>query len=516
MTGFRLVAVFLVAMCVAVSAFAQAPPTDPPPSPEDAAGQVKLPKLEEVPKPSTEELLRGPARDWAILLTDEVIVGEPIAPRPNTLEQLETAFKAKEKERRGKTGAELETFKRELDDLRYVNIVLPGPPTLEVRVLRNKVAKIIHHEDHMLMRVDDLLKEKNIELANELLIQLQRQWPDWPGLAERMHAFLFTDASERLAAGDAEACLMLAGELKIQKADYPGLAELAGQATEKLVKAAQEAGDHVRARYYLMRLDDLFAGHPVFQQLSQGYATQAQSLMNEAVAAGKAGKFAEAATLASDSVRAWPRLPALKAPHKAATERYQRLTVGVLRLPGEPKATPFPSEADVRAQRLIQFNLFEIDDYRGGVPHYRTTYLDEWEPFDLGRRMKFSLSQTRQPWEAQPPVDATKFVAGLMDALDPASAAYDERLASYLKSVTLSSPSEFEVTFSRVPVRIESVMRTSPLDSLERPATVSPEGKLKAVSFEGAASAKPDVVGGFPVAAADAKQVVFRRARLEP
>jgi len=489
-----------------------APPATPP-SPEEAAGLVALPKIQDVPYPSTEELLRGQARDWTILLTEEVIVSESIAPRPATLEQLEAAFKAKEKERRGKTGEELETFKRELDDLRYVNLILPGPPPLDVRVLRNKITRIIHHEDHMLLRVDTLLQEKNIELANELLTQLQRQWPDWPGLAERLQAFLFADASERLATGDAEACLMLAAELKSRKADYPGLAELAGRATEQLVRSAQEAGDHIRARYYLMRLDDLFTGHPVFLQLSQGYATQAQALMNDAVAQGKAGKFAEAATLATEAVKAWPRLAALKAPHKAATERYQRLVVGVVRLPGAPKATPFPSEADVRADRLVRHRLFEIDDYRGGVSHYRTAYLDEWEPFDLGRRMKFSLSQTRQPWEAQPAANATQIVAGLTDALDPTSPAHDERLSSYLKSVTLSSPSEFEVTFARVPVRIESVMRATPLSAAP---LMAGDGALKPVAFEKEADASTSLPGGFPLVSADEKQVMFRRAIPEP
>ncbi len=234
--------------------------------------------------------------------------------------------------------------------------------------------------------------------------------------------------------------------------------------------------------------------------------------MSQAVAAGKAGQFAEAATYASNAVKAWPRLPALKAPHKSATERYQRLTVGVVRLPGGPRATPFETEADVRARRLTRFGLFEIDDYRGGVPHFRTSYLDEWEPFDLGRRMKFSLSQTRQPWEAQPQTDATKIVSGLSDALDSTSPAFDERLASYLQSVTLASPSEFEVTFRRVPVRIESVMRSIPLG----PAADVPvaDRGLSPVSVTG--NSLPAEPGGFPLVSMDDRQAVYRRARLEP
>ncbi len=227
----------------------QNPPAAAPPmplSPEEMAAQVTLPKLQDLPPRSTEDLLLGAPLDWVVLLGDEVIVAEPISPRPNTLDQLEAAFRAKEKERRGKTGAELEAWKKELDDLKFVNVILPGPPPLEVRVARPKVVKIIHHEDHMLLRVDELLKEKNIELANELLISLKRQWPDWPGLAERMQAFLFTDAMDRLERGDAEACLMLAAELKSQKADYPGLSELAGgrliNSSERLRRRATTFG----------------------------------------------------------------------------------------------------------------------------------------------------------------------------------------------------------------------------------------------------------------------------------
>ncbi len=44
---------------------------------------------------------------------------------------------------------------------------------------------------------------------------------------------------------------------------------------------------------------------------------------------------AEAATLASEAVKAWPRLPALKAPHKMATERFQRIAVGVVAPTGD-------------------------------------------------------------------------------------------------------------------------------------------------------------------------------------
>jgi ABC-type transport system substrate-binding protein len=130
--------------------------------------------------------------------------------------------------------------------------------------------------------------------------------------------------------------------------------------------------------------------------------------------------------------------------------------------------------------------------------------------------MKFSLSQTRQPWEAQPRADATQFVAGLSEAIDPASPAFDERLASYLKSVTLSSPSEFEVTFARVPVRIESAMRSVPLAGQSAPPAVANDSKLKSVAFTGPGSDSAELKGGFPLVSVDDRQAVFRRAIAEP
>jgi ABC-type transport system substrate-binding protein len=516
----------LVAM-VAVTAGSFAPAQDEPPPPdqppagdqatppadENDPGSVTLPKLEDLPPPTLEDLLNGPGRDWVVLLDGKVIVSEPIIPRPNTLEQLETMSKAMEKERRGKTGDALERFKKELDDLKYVNVILPGPPAREFRVPRTKVSKIIHHEDHVIAKIDSLLAEKNIETANELLVRFERQWPDWPGIKDRRYLLIFDDASARMDNGDPESALVLLEELHTQlqegdamkKVEYPGLDDLAGRAVEALVNQASQDNDPSRGRHFLMRLTTISPGNPVIERLAGNYIAQANELMNQSKAATQAGKHAEAATLADKAVEMWPPLVALKAPQKAAFERYQRLRVGVTRLNGSPKATPFDAEAEVRGRKISENRLFEVDDFRGGIPHYRTSYLDEWEPFDLGKRMRFTLTQTRQPWEAQPPLDAVIVASLLQQQFDPQSPTYDERLSSVVGSVTVESPLEFSLTFKRVPPRIEPVLRTATSGASMTSVTSADGGETQNLP-----------TGGFPIAESTATDVVYRRLRPEP
>ncbi|MBX3443605.1 MAG: hypothetical protein KF774_14455 [Planctomyces sp.] len=485
---------------------------------------ITLPRLQDLEPPTLEALLNGMPLDWVVLSSGEVVISEPVTPRPDTLNKLELAFREKEKERRGKTGAAFEQWKREFEDLRFLYVNMPGPPAQEFRIARVKVSQIIYHEDHILSRIDALLAEGNIETANELLVRFERQWPDWPGLPERRQALLLTDARLRLSQGSPESALVLCEELHVQNPEFPGLSELAGQAAEQLILAAQMASDPLQARHFLMRLNRMFANHPVFTRLSASYAARATELMNQSAAATRNGDHPLAATLAEEAVQVWPPLVNLRPGHKAATERYQRLRVGVVRLPGSPKATPFDGEAELRGRRLSDHRLFEVDSFRGGIPHYRTSYLDEWEPFDLGRRMRFTLTQTRQPWEAQPPLDASVLGDVLLSQLDPASVDFDERLSAYIRTVTVESPFEFSLTFSRVPARVEPILRNATARRSSRPIEGQPavadspdadvEG-LQPVAFESTATAEL-LSGGFPVVSSEEGRTVYRRLRLEP
>ena len=75
----------------------------------------------------------------------------------------------------------------------------------------------------------------------------------------------------------------------------------------------------------------------------------------------------------------------LQAAHNALTTRYQTLNVGVVELPGEPSPYFLPTDADLREHYLTHPWLFEVADVLEKAA-FRSSYFEEWEPLDLGRR----------------------------------------------------------------------------------------------------------------------------------
>lgn len=476
-------------------------PTEPAePAPAEAADDETLPKLADMQVPSAEELLTGRPHDWVVLKNSDVIVCEPVVPRPDTLAKRAAEVEAKMAERRGKTGEELDRIQMELEELRYLVITLPSETeSPEYRIEIQKIDHIVHSEDLALQRIDALIKEGTLDIAFELLLRLERTWPDWPGIAQRHNDLLFADGNKRLAAGQAESALVPLVELHGRDPDYAGLSDAIGTAEDQLISAALAAEDLRRARHFLFQLDGLYSGHAVFQQHASALAAKAAEKLDAAAQARQQGDHAGAADLAEQAASIWPRTPNLMARFKPFVERYQRLRVGVVHLAGEPNRSHYPSEAEIRAEHLRQVPIFELDRYRNGTIYYRTRYFDEWEPFDLGRRLKITLRQTRQPWETQPVLDAPSTALLIEARIDPARTEYDERLAGYIESVRVLSPVELEIRFHRVPARVEPL-----LDDLAPHLAAAESGG------EGAAG------GGFqPVEAAE-DHVVYRRAQPEP
>ena len=101
--------------------------------------------------------------------------------------------------------------------------------------------------------------------------------------------------------------------------------------------------------------------------------------------------------------------------------------------------------------------MFEVE-HSDDSPHFRSRLFEQWEPTDLGRRVRFTLRQHRSAWESQPVVTASSIMSSFAARLDPGNSLYDERLAGFVSSVAVISPFEFELQFHRVPPRIESLL----------------------------------------------------------
>ncbi|MGH7202811.1 MAG: tetratricopeptide repeat protein, partial [Planctomycetaceae bacterium] len=356
----------LILLCGAL-AVAQDVPNSPPdaaaqPMPandEEPAEEPKLPKLSEMKVPTAEELLQGKPLDWIVLKgTEEVIVTLPVYPRPNTLARMEQAIEESKDWPRPNSPEALEEFKQKREDLFYLNLILPdGGENPEYRLHMKHVDRIILHEDQMLLRVDEFVKEGKLRQAFELLFLLARREPDWPGLAERQNDILFAEARRAFEQGRLESALLHVTTLHGRDPQYAGLSETLGEAGEALMSRAVEQEDFREARHFLERVRRLEPGHPVVAKWDADLLARAQSLIAAAEEQSSGGDHAAAAEAVTRAARVWPQTPGLRDVHRRLTGRWQELRVGVVDLPGGPTACPVAAPADERQRRLVESSL---------------------------------------------------------------------------------------------------------------------------------------------------------------
>lgn len=428
---------------------------------QDEPDDDKLPKFEDMEIPTVKQLLLEPPKDWVRLKkTDEVIVCEPVYPRPNTLAKME---KQREELSRNRPvgGKALEDWRKKRFELNFLAVVLPeGGATPEFRLETDDIEEIIYHEELLLRRVDLLIKDGEQRKAFELLYQLERRLPDWPGIEDRKNYLLFMQAEGYRKKQQLESALVFFEQLHERKPDYPELKTRLGEVTDALTKTAIDAADFRQGRHFIGRLRRREPEHAIVKKWKTDLTTRATKVMDQAKSATGDGKHDLAATLAKDSISIWPNAPALRSDYITAWRRFQRLHVGTMQLAGQPTEFFLPTAADQREKHLTRTELFSVSQSQGR-PRYNSRYIEQWEPEDLGRRAVFHLRTGRFSWEARPPATATDIVNTFDQLLDPNHELYDERLASYLESIAVKTPNKLEVSFSRVPLRTEALLNYS-------------------------------------------------------
>jgi ABC-type oligopeptide transport system substrate-binding subunit len=299
---------------------------------------------------------------------------------------------------------------------------------------------------------------------------------------------------------------MVLEELARRQPAYNGLANLAIRAVEPQITTALRGEDYRGARYFLGRLQAIAPGTPLYKDFVAEMSQRSAAILARAKEAQAQGKHSEAVALVNESARIWPDTAGLVAAHKAIVERYQQVLVGVTTAAGRPTAYPFESVAEARRRSLTEIPLFEPYAFEGGAARYRTRFFDEWIPSDLGRTTRFTLRQTRQPWESQPVLLAWAVADRLRERLDPAHPRYDERLAGYVESLRVESPFEFTMTFRRPPPRLEALLTDPIVNAPAASADQTSAGEL----------AEPLPAGAFQLTSSDDRAATFRRYYAEP
>ena len=504
---------------------------------DEEVEEVKYPKLDEMKVPSADELLHGERRDWIVFKTDEVLVCEPVYPRPNTLEKMQAAIDAYPSYGGPRDPESLKRYRERFDRLHHLEIRVPDDPQ-PYRLNMRYVAQIIHHEDLMLRRASMLMDEGKLDEAYELIFVVARRYPKWPGLEDRRQRLLFLEAGEDFSEGRAEKAIVTLESLFDANPNYPGLRKRLGEVTDALIAESVEQHDFRRARHFLLRLYRKDPRHAVVTGWIEKLVERATTAVDRAQQYYEQRQFAEAARKADEAAFIWPNhadLPAvanLTAVYHRVHSRFPRLKVGVVNLAGEPTPYFLPTPADRRHRELTQTDLFEIS-YSDDAPHFRSRLLEQWEPTDLGRRAIFTLRQTRADWEPEPLISASSVLSAIRTRLDASSPSYDERLAGYIDSVTMLSPFRFQVRFSQVPLRTEALF-TFPAIGPAPAQPVSTKGvsERSDAGTEDTGGEKAAGGGNRPVWASSRlegvvskrfvvhertpKQIVYRRARPQP
>jgi peptide/nickel transport system substrate-binding protein len=471
------------------------------------AGEEHFPKLSEMLEklPTVAQLLKGDPVDWVVLAKNsDVLVTLPVSPRPETLKKIKDRVEKAEKERPRRTTkeekAELESRLYKLRRL-YITLKDAGGGNPERAVYYKDIKEVIHHEDLLLLRIGKLQDEGNLALAFELLFNLKRKKPGWPGIDEYEIRQLHTEARQLVKEHQWTTALVRLEELfdlaetiirrydtnadeKLSGEEVPtrlkeflerldrnkdgaltsheiGLPEmeLVGAVVDRLTEDALKTSGYRKARHYLGRLQRRFPTHAVYTKWRDDLQKRAAALLTKANTAAAASGHDEAERLVRQAVEIWPDTPDLPGAFDAITRRFQRLRVGVRRLAGERTPYFLPTLADERVRFLTQTPLFEAEAVADQVVHYQTRYFSDWLPTDLGRLTVFQLETNRPYWLPQPVVSAADVARNLQYRLDPNSPEYDERLTTYIHSVRVDSPTKLQIRFSRVPPRFESILR---------------------------------------------------------
>ncbi|WP_339734424.1 ABC transporter substrate-binding protein [uncultured Gimesia sp.] len=481
----------------------------PETAPPEEEKEPPLPKIEEMQIPTVEELLKKPPVDWIVLENDYVLIVEPIYPRPDTLGQLDVAMKESYNWPKPKSKAEIDEQRKMRAAYNFLLLTLVNDKeNPEYRIQRKNVKQVIHHEDQILKRIDELLKLNDLKTAFELLLILDRKHRDWPGFDQRQQRLLLLEARDKQKSQQYDNALAFIDDLHGRSPEYPGLSKLAGEVIDVIITQAVKEGAFRKAHFYLKRLSTMFPRQQTVTKWKESLLSQSDTILNQAEQEAKQNQYQQAIQLVSQASTVWPANPRLRELLLRYHNRYPVLNVGVLETGLEKSPFFLERNPTRRHQKLTQIPLFEVGRV-DQTPQYQSRFFELWEPTDLGRRADFVLRHSYATWESHPMLMAADITQFLQNKITPGNSQYDERFDSYVRSVSTTAPFAFSIYFDQVPLRTEWL--------LSLPIQAAPIWENVAVDSESNPQ-KPErfVSSRFIVDQDTPRQVSYARAVPEP
>jgi ABC-type transport system substrate-binding protein len=152
--------------------------------------------------------------------------------------------------------------------------------------------------------------------------------------------------------------------------------------------------------------------------------------------------------------------------------------------------------------------LFQPTVLDDRIVRFRSRFLTDWEPRDLGHSLQLRLRSWQSPVDSQPLLTAFDFSRMLADRMFPGGAQYDARLAAMIDRVEIRGPFEVQVELAQVPLRPE-VLLSIPVQTFAT-ATPAPEPQGKTASLGAGTNVFP-----FVPESSSADQRNYRRSVLQ-
>ena len=412
-----------------------------------------LPKLNEIQRPpSYKELINAHPFDWVIInVTNDVMKVEALDPRPDTMQRL-TDERMDLARKRRRTKEENVRLKQ----IRQLVIQLPGD-SREFAISWDKIDQIIGIEELMLERVDLLIEAGDFTKAWDLIQRVQDLIPEWDQTQLRFFKLLLKEAETENTEGRPYRALALLDEAHEISPGNTDTADLLETILEPMISEAVKSEDFRKANWLIDRCRNTTPEHPLVQRWDDQIRQTGATLLAEAEELSRAGEARQATRLARRADRIWHMTGQNRKVLSRIVARYQTVRVGVDSL-NNNIAFPVPLAAAQRHRELTQTPLFSADKF-DEITYFRSAYIEDWDPQDLGRKVTFRLRSTRPWWQPQPILRASQVADALALHLDPDSPDYDARLASFVSGYTVRSPTRIEIRFKRVPLNMAALFR---------------------------------------------------------
>ncbi|MEZ6125900.1 MAG: ABC transporter substrate-binding protein [Planctomycetaceae bacterium] len=443
--------------------------------PQESQGTIDdLPTLQEMKDslPDAQALMKSvdDPYDWIVLRGNRVLVTEPVYPRPDTLQKMATERSELENARGGTAEQRAARSQRKLE-LQNLKVILLEDRSQDYELPVTEVEQVIHFEELLLMRASQLMEAGETPTAYDLLNQVEKNFPGWPKAKPYFDALLLREAELKVQSGDSYGALALFDELASQNPEYPRLSEAMGKLVDQMITESVAEKNFQKARYLIGRLAKPYSGHAVVQKWQNQLQGQSASLLAQAQQKSAAGIHTEAARLADQANTIWRLTGNDRQAYNQAMSRHQVIKVAVRDFAGGQTVSPIALAPERRHHELTTIQLFEpvaADE----LTYFQSPFFELWDPRDLGREVLFTLRQTRAYWQTQPVITANQVADALSDQLNPDLASFNPRLASFVKSFSVKSPTQLQVTFTRVPLNLEALFRF--------PVMTIPEGNTQA------------------------------------